>query len=282
MSTQKTHIHQGSLAFPHLFFRQLGNDRKGIILFLHGITGSRRYWEKRVLPLAEDYLLILPDLLGFGLSPKPYLEYDVNVFRDSLYNFLQYNGFGSRRLHLVGHSLGGIIALEYAIRYPESVDRLVVMSLPRHENFHSAHEYFWKGSPSYRKLLNEHSVLENLAQLRRTGLDLTLKYLFRLPWGVIADARKFTLKSLTSTLEHCLLHYRIDPTLEKLDSRPVLWIHGHLDQVAPFEQVRNLPVRFPFIQMESFPTSGHHVFLTHTRDCLTMIQDFLNGDGTSV
>lgn len=278
MSIHQTRSPQGSLAYPHLYFRQLGTEKKGIIVFLHGITGSRRYWEKRVQPLAQDYKLILPDLLGFGLSPKPYLEYDVAVFRDSLWNFLQYNGFGTRRLHLVGHSLGGIIALEFALRYPESAGRLVVLSLPRHENTHTAHEYFWRGSPSYRKLLNEHSFLENLAQLRRTGLDLALKYLFRLPWGVIADARKFTLKSLTSTLEHCLLHYRVDPTLEKLGSRPVLMIHGHLDQVAPYDQVRDLPVRFPSIRLQSFPTSGHHVFLTHTDDCIKLIRDFLESD----
>lgn len=84
------------------------------------------------------------------------------------------------------------------------------------------------------------------------------------------------MKSLTSTLEHCLLHYRVDPILDKLDSRPILMIHGHLDQVAPYEQVRSLPRKFPFIRMESFPTSGHHVFLTHTHQCMDLIRDFLD------
>lgn len=97
-----------------------------------------------------------------------------------------------------------------------------------------------------------------------------------LPWGVIADARKFTLKSLTSTLENCLLHYRVDPVLEQVMHRPILLIHGHLDQVAPFDQVRDLPVRFPNLRLESIASSGHHIFLTHTDACTRLILDFLD------
>src|SRR5690349_2960134 len=67
-----------------LHYVTTGNPRGPALLFLHGITGSRRYWEKKVRPLARDYRLILPDLLGFGLSPKPYLEYTLPVFRDSI------------------------------------------------------------------------------------------------------------------------------------------------------------------------------------------------------
>lgn len=276
MSTSKTTTRQGPLPLPHLYFQSMGKEGIERILFLHGITGSRRYWEKRVRPLAKDYQLILPDLLGFGLSPKPHLEYDVNLFRDSLWNFLHHNGFTSDPIHIVGHSLGGIIALEFAVRYPQAVGKIVILNLPRYPDFHTAHQHFWNGSPSYRRLLNQHSFQANLAQLRRTGPELALKYLLRLPWGVIADARKHSMKSLTSTLEHCLLHYRVDPILEKLDSRPILMIHGHLDQVAPYEQVRSLPRKFPFIRMESFPTSGHHVFLTHPHQCMDLIRDFLD------
>ena len=279
MSTEKHAKNLHSLAWNYLYYCQAGQDRQGTILFLHGITGSRRYWEGRVDPLTRKYRLIMPDLLGFGLSPKPYLEYEVEVFRDSVKGFLDHNGLGEKKLHIVGHSLGGIIALEFAAKYPQSVDKLVLLSLPRHEDFHSAHEDFWKGSPSYRKLLNQNSLGENLAQLRRTGLDLTLKYLLRLPWQVLVDARKFSINSLTSTLEHCLLHYRVDPVLEKLVEKPIMWIHGHLDQVAPFQQVKSVPRRFPSIRLESIPSSGHHLFLTHTRQCLQLIEDFLDGAG---
>ena len=278
MSISYSRSQHESLVWPHLYFSRLGTARKGIILFLHGITGSRRYWEKRVQPFASDYQLILPDLLGFGLSPKPWLEYDIEVFRDSMWDFLQFNGWADQPLHIIGHSLGGIIGLEMAAKYPDLVDRLVILNLPRHEDSHSAHDYFWKGSPSYRKLLNQHSLLENLAQLRRTGFELTWKYLMNLPWGVIADARKFTLKSLTSTLENCLLHYRVDPVLEQVTHRSILLIHGRLDQVAPFHQVRDLPARFPNLRLESIPTSGHHIFLTHTDECIGWIRPYLESE----
>ena len=56
---------------------RLGDPSAPPIVFLHGITGSRRYWHRRVDPLAKQYRLIIPDLIGFGLSPKPPVDYTV-------------------------------------------------------------------------------------------------------------------------------------------------------------------------------------------------------------
>ncbi|HUD73133.1 MAG TPA: alpha/beta fold hydrolase, partial [Dongiaceae bacterium] len=67
-----------------------------VIVFLHGITGSRRYWEKRVRSLQGRYRLVLPDLLGFGLSPKPRLDYGMPIFRDTLRDFLVDRGLAQR------------------------------------------------------------------------------------------------------------------------------------------------------------------------------------------
>src|SRR5438093_407040 len=89
---------------------RLGDPRLSPIVFLHGITGSRRYWEKRVSYLARRHRLIIPDLLGFGLSPKPAVDYTIPCFRQSLRIFLENEGLAGRPHVLVGHSLGALIA----------------------------------------------------------------------------------------------------------------------------------------------------------------------------
>lgn len=261
-----------------LHYVERGNPQGPVLLFLHGITGSRRYWQKKVRPLERDYRLVLPDLLGFGLSPKPYLEYTLDLFRDSLRAFIEERGLAARPLTLIGHSLGGLIALEYASRHGEHVRRMILLSLPRYSDPATAHALFWSGSPHYRRLLNEHSLAETLSQLKRSGLEITLRYLLRFPWSVLIDSHKFTFKSLTSTLEHCLLNYQVDRILPFVPPVRTLLIHGEQDSVAPFDHVRPLPDLYPSMRLHAMRGTGHHLFLTHTAACLNLFREFLKED----
>jgi pimeloyl-ACP methyl ester carboxylesterase len=261
---------------PHaLHFVERGRPSAPAVVFLHGITGSRRYWEKRVGSLADRYRLVLPDLLGFGLSPKPYLDYTMVVYRDSLRAFIEEVGLAERPVMFVAHSLGSLIALEYAALHPYHVRRMVLMSLPRFQDPATAHALFWRGSPHYRRLLNQQSFRHTLAQMRRSGLELTIRYMFRFPWAVIADSHKFTFKSLTSTLECCLLNYQVDRILPSVPTVPTLLIHGEQDSVAPLAHISELPDRYPYMRLVTVDGTGHHVFLTHTRLCLEHVSLFL-------
>ena len=248
------------------------------ILFLHGITGSRRYFQRKARRLAERWQLFLPDLPGFGQSPKPRVEYTMPFYRDAVRRTVEAAGLDQKPLHIVAHSLGACIALEYSVAYPENVDRMVLLGVPRFADPRVAHGHFWRGSPNYRRLLNEHSMAENWAQWRRSGLAMAVQYMFRFPLSVIADSRKFTLNSLTSTLEHCLLNYRVDEVLEKHPRHPIRLLHGRLDQVAPFENIEELPRLYPNMDLHAVEDSGHHIFLTHTRFCLRLIEEHLGGE----
>lgn len=262
-----------------LHYAELGDSHSPPVLFLHGITGSRRYWQRKVRPLARSYHLVLPDLLGFGLSPKPHVEYTIGRFRDSIRAFVEEIGIADRPLSIVAHSLGALIALEYAALYGAHVRCLVLLSLPRFTDPINAHTNFWRGSAHYRRLLNEHSLSETLAQMKRSGLELTVRYLFRFPWSVLIDSHKFTFKSLTSTLEHCLLNYQVDSILPRVPAIPTLLVHGEQDSVAPLGHVRQLPARWPYMRLETVRGTGHHLFLTHTKRCLALTARFLESPG---
>ncbi len=258
-----------------LHYVELGPRDAPAVLFLHGITGSRRYWQKKVRPLAGEFRLILPDLLGFGLSPKPHVEYTIELFRDSVRALIEELGLAGRRIVLVGHSLGALIALEYGARFPAHVARLALLSLPRFTDPVTAHAIFWRGSPHYRRLLNEHSLRETVAQLKRSGLEVTLRYLFRFPWSVLIDSHKFTFQSLTSTLEHCLLNYQVDRILPSVPPVPTLVIHGEKDSVAPLSHVHSVARAHPWMRLHVLRGTGHHLFLTHTSECLDLLGRFL-------
>lgn len=249
------------------------------LLVLHGITCSRRYWTPRILPLARRYRLLIPDLPGFGRSPKPYVNYDLEFFCEAIRGFLEQRGLANRPLPIISHSLGSLLSLEISARFPAQVERLVLMSLPRFACPDTAHRVMMSGSSSYRSLMAANSVGASVAQMRRTGWRLTARYVRRLPWSVLADSRKFTFRSLTSTLERCLLHHRVDATLDRCPpALPTLMIHGELDQAAPLESVRDLPARAPYPELRVIAGAGHHPFHTHTSECLRLIDDFLNGN----
>ena len=248
------------------------------LIFLHGVTGSHRYWMRKAAPLARRFRLILPDLPGFGRSPKPKVRYTPHFYMEVLRGLIERLGLADQPLSIIGHSLGSIIAVEYARRYPQGLDRLVLISLPRYLDCDLAHRIYWLGSPSYRQLLGQQLMRENIAQARRTGWKLTIRSFLSMPWASLADCRKFTLHSLTSTIEHCLLSYRIDPVLPGLGKIPVLMIHGGRDQVAPFGHIQPLPAMYDNIRLAMLRSSGHHVFLTDTRKVRRMITDFM-GNG---
>lgn len=263
------------------FLRMAPARPEGTILFLHGITESRRYFSGPLKGLADRYELYIPDLPGFGLSPKPVTTYSMDLFRDAVRDFVTHHRLHERPLWVVGHSLGSLIALEYAALHGDHLRGMVLLNLPRHFSYGEAHGIFWRGSPSYRRLLQERSLRASLGQLRRSGLTMSLRYARRFPWTVLMDARKFTFLSLTSTLENCLLNYRVDPTLARVPALPILLIHGERDQVAPLAHVAGLPVDYPWIRLLAIPGSGHHVLHTHGQAVRRAIREFL-GEGRPV
>lgn len=264
-----------------LHYVEHGRRGAPVILFLHGITGSRRYWETKVRALARDYRLILPDLPGFGLSPKPHVDYTMTFFRDSVRGLVEEIGLDRAPIQIVAHSLGGLIALEYAARHGAHVRRMVIFSLPRFTDPVTAHAIFWRGSPHYRRLLNEHSLGETLAQMKRSGLEITLRYVLRFPLAVLIDSHKFSFRSLTSTLDHCLLNYSVDSVVPSLPAIPTLLVHGEQDSVAPLDHLAPLLQACPFMRLETVRGTGHHLFLTHTTRSLQLMRGFLDPPGQS-
>jgi pimeloyl-ACP methyl ester carboxylesterase len=107
-----------------------------VILLIHGITSGSATWERAIRRLARDHTVIAPDLLGHGASAKPRGDYSLGSFAAGLRDLLLALDIESATV--VGHSLGGGIAMQLAYQFPERVDRLVLVSsggLGREVNF---------------------------------------------------------------------------------------------------------------------------------------------------
>ena len=96
------------------------------LLFIHGILGSQKQWAHLVDRLDDDHRLVVPDLFGHGESAKPVGDYSLGAHAATLRDLL--DRLGIERVSLVGHSLGGGIAMVFTYLFPERVERLVLVS----------------------------------------------------------------------------------------------------------------------------------------------------------
>jgi pimeloyl-ACP methyl ester carboxylesterase len=97
-----------------------------VVLLVHGIAGTSEQWADVAPVLAEEFTVVAPDLLGHGQSAKPVGDYSLGAYAVSLRDLLVV--LGHRRATVVGHSLGGGIAMQFAYEYPVFAERLVVVS----------------------------------------------------------------------------------------------------------------------------------------------------------
>jgi len=95
------------------------------VILLHGLGATKEVWSANFGSLSAKYHVYAIDQLGFGHSDKPLIEYVIGTWVDFLQSFMQAQNIP--RATVVGNSLGGWIALEFTIRHPEMVDKLVLV-----------------------------------------------------------------------------------------------------------------------------------------------------------
>ena len=97
-----------------------------LIVLIHGITGRSQQWETAIDQLQSDHTLLAPDLLGHGESAKPRGDYSLGAYASGIRDIMV--ALGHDRATIVGHSLGGGIAMQFAYQFPERCERLVLVS----------------------------------------------------------------------------------------------------------------------------------------------------------
>ena len=117
-TTRWTKVHGHDVAY-----RQAGEGP--LLVMIHGIAGSSGTWVPVMPLLAERYTVIAPDLLGHGESAKPRGDYSLGAYASGVRDLL--GVLGHERATVVGHSLGGGVAMQFAYQFPQMAERLVLV-----------------------------------------------------------------------------------------------------------------------------------------------------------
>ena len=107
-------------------YLEAGDPAKPAVILLHGMGGNAdAAWPLTVPALAANYRVIAPDLLGFGKSDKPMINYRIGFYVDFLDKLM--SELKVEKVSLVGNSMGGWISVLYATKYPEKASKLVLV-----------------------------------------------------------------------------------------------------------------------------------------------------------
>ncbi|MDD5463069.1 MAG: alpha/beta fold hydrolase [Methylococcales bacterium] len=109
-----------------LAFEELGNPDDAPLIILHGFFASSRNWRQIAEKLAANFHIYVPDMRNHGMSPHhPLMDYP--AMTADLLQFI--NARGLTTANLLGHSMGGKVAMWFALNYPEHMDKLVVVDI---------------------------------------------------------------------------------------------------------------------------------------------------------
>ena len=96
------------------------------LVMLHGgASGAEDEWTLNLEPLARHYRIVAPDMIGYGKSDKPNIVYTTTLFNRFFVDFI--SALGLESASLMGHSLGGGIALAFTLNYPQKVNKLILV-----------------------------------------------------------------------------------------------------------------------------------------------------------
>ncbi len=252
------------------------------LLFIHGIGDSSAAWHTVLPELARQHLVIAPDMLGHGMSAKPRADYSVAAYANGMRDLL--GVLDIDRVTLVGHSLGGGVAMQFAYQFPEKTERMVLVSSGGAGG---------GVSPLLRAAtLPGTSAL--LATLRlpgaRSAVSAGLGLLERMDAGVGVDAAELrrvlaalpdgraraafirTLRAVVdwrgqvvTMLDRCYLA-RGMPTM-------LMW--GTRDSVLPLGHAHQAHAAMPGSRLEIFEGAGHFPFHSDPLRFVTLLEEFL-------
>jgi pimeloyl-ACP methyl ester carboxylesterase len=255
-----------------------------VVVLVHGIAGSARTWDAVAPLLAPHASLVAPDLLGHGLSAKPKGDYSLGAFASGIRDLL--GRLGHDRVTIVGHSLGGGVALQFAYQFPQHTERLVLVSsggLGR-EVTAALRAATLPGAEFVLPIIGYHGWGEAGAAVGRALSKLGMS----LPAGIAevgrhvtslgdAQARKAFVATARAVID--ITGQRIDATdrLYLAQRVPLLIVWGGRDHFIPVEHGRHAAALVPGSRLEVFDRAGHFPHIDQPQRFSDVLVDFLRG-----
>jgi pimeloyl-ACP methyl ester carboxylesterase len=253
------------------------------VVLIHGVAGRASQWSSIISSLAPSHTVIAPDLVGHGDSAKPRGDYSLGAHASGIRDLLV--GLNIKRASIIGHSLGGGIAMQFAYQFPERSERLVLVSSGGLGD--EVHPLLRAAT-----LPGSELVLPLLAHPRTvTAAMLLPKALGRLGLRTGPDLTEIArgYQSLqTAEARSAFIHTVravIDPTGQRVNASdrlylasyiPSMIIWGQRDRIIPVDHAYAAHRGMPDSRLEIFDQAGHFPQLHDAPRFAAVLKDFLD------
>lgn len=253
------------------------------LVLLHGITSSSETWLPVMSLLARNYRVIAPDLLGHGDSAKPRGDYSLGANASGVRDLLA--ALGHDHVTVVGHSMGGGVALQYAYQFPERIQRLVLVSSGGfgREVSIALRAAALPGAELVlplicnRRLLDVGGALARIAEKRVGSLvPPSLREVAR-GYASLADARARAafLHTLRCVVDPAGQRVNASDRLYLASDLPTMLIWGVRDAIIPVAHAYDGHELIPGSRLEIFERSGHFPHSDEPSRFVEVLEDFL-------
>ncbi len=259
-----------------------------VLLLLHGMAGSSQTWRSVIGPLSRRYRVIAPDLLGHGDSAKPRSDYSLGAFAVLLRDLL--DELGITRTTVVGHSLGGGIAMQFSYQHPDYAERLILIGsggLGPDVGL-TLRLLAAPGAELVMPVIAPRRVLaagERVRSwLRNVGVESPRGEEIWRSYRTFADAptREAFLRTLRSVVDYRGQAVSALNRLSTKSDMPVMAIWGDRDAVIPVEHAYAARQARPDIRLEVLPGVGHFPHVERPHEVAGLIEDFVPSRTPSV
>jgi pimeloyl-ACP methyl ester carboxylesterase len=248
---------------------------------VHGIAGTSATWEDVIPRLATRHTVVAPDLIGHGDSGKPEGDYSLGAYANAIRDLLE--ALGHERATVVGHSLGGGVAMQFAYQFPERCERLVLVSsgglgrevhlLLRAAALPGAETVLpWLCVAGRRSVGRVVHALGGLGLRASADLEESWRSFVSL---AEPDARRAFLHTVRGIIDLGGQRVSASDRLYLAAGIPTLIVWGEQDRLIPARHAREAHERIRGSRLEIFPGVGHFPHRDDPERFAEVLLDFL-------
>jgi pimeloyl-ACP methyl ester carboxylesterase len=273
--------HEVDLHGHRTVYRTIGEGPN--LVLIHGMINSSRHWEQVATRLADSYRIVAPDLIGHGDSATPRGDYSLGAHAASIRDLLTV--IGVERATIVGHSLGGGVAMQFFYQFPQRTERLALISSGGlgHDVSPLLRAAALPGTATLLRMATRRGVVGGLAgagsRLRDRGNSngVYLQAVAR-ALGPLQDdgSRRAFLQTLRAVIDVHGQKVSARDRLYLLGEMPTLVAWGERDRTIPAAHGREAAEAIPNCRFETLPRAAHFPNLEDPEGLAAILRSFLD------
>lgn len=250
-------------------YYEIHGEGKPLVL-IEGLGYSSWMWYKQVEELSKKFKVIIFDNRGVGETDKPDMEYSIELFADDLADLL--SKLEIKKAHVLGVSMGGFIAQEFALKYPCMIDKLILCStsfggpnsIPIPED---TLNIMLKGGGKYESIQEIKDAIGTALDKDKMKAEVLTKIMeekMNNPQPKYAYQRQLMAGA----------SFNCEERVDKIKSETLI-LAGKGDRVVPHENARLLKQKIPCSKVEIIDDAGHVFFMEQPQIANKLIIEFL-------